>query len=99
MTTDKSALNAMLSLGAYYRLLLMNKRLNLDEDSNNVLVKEAFFYLFEAMRLLQEKFDNAKEVLSNVSVFIAASLTTTVVSSILSKVTFGEVVLSLIPGL
>jgi hypothetical protein len=80
VTTDPLVLYTLLSLGACHRLLCMNKKVNLDEDSDNTLVKEALFYLFEAMRLLQEKFDNTKEALSSVSIFIAAMLATTVVS-------------------
>jgi hypothetical protein len=52
VTTDPLVLYAILSLAACHRFLCMNKKVNLDEGSDNTLVREALFYLFEAMRLL-----------------------------------------------
>jgi hypothetical protein len=77
---DAAALFAMVAAGAFHRFLLYNQTMSLDNDTNDKQIKEALFFLFEAMRHLQKRFDKASEALSNVSIFVTAVLTTCVVS-------------------
>lgn len=63
---------AMVAQGAYHRSVLISRADNKEEHKNAVM--QATIFLSEAMRLLQEKFDDAKSALSNVSIFITAML-------------------------
>lgn len=82
---DATALYALVTQASVHRLMLQSQALNLDGSAGSGQLRpanEANFYLFKTMRLLQNKFDNAAETLSNESVFAATVLTACVVSTL-----------------
>lgn len=70
--TDPAAVFAMVAQAAFHRSALMSKSQNIEKQKEAVTQATAF--LSESLRLLQMKFENTKEALSNVSIFITAML-------------------------
>lgn len=76
---------AIVAQASVHRLMLHAKSPNLDRTAGSAKLNEtneANFYLFKTLRLLQQKFDDPKETLSNASIFVVAVLAACVVSTI-----------------
>lgn len=70
--TDPAAVYAMVVQAAYHRAALIARTKNIEQQKRTVM--QATFFLSEALRLLQEKLDDARSALSNVAIFITAML-------------------------
>jgi hypothetical protein len=78
-------LYGIVAQASVHRLMLHAKSPNLDRTAGSAKLNEtneANFYLFKTLRLLQQKFDDPKETLSNASIFVVAVLTSCVVRTI-----------------
>lgn len=79
--SDPAALYGLLAQGSILMLQAQAPKIDGTYEAGKLIhTNEANFYLFETMRLLQKKIDNPADALSNATVFVAAVLTTCVVS-------------------
>ena len=77
-TSDEASIHALIAVSGYNQLSLKERHLhhecNVEKDNLQLRVLEASFHVSEAVRLLNLRFENAKEALSVASIWCVAYL-------------------------